>query len=404
MVGGAAMAQVPMEPRRASAPALGGAAAARQRCWQRRVERRSTAALRRPAHGCALVLAALLSRGGSLVAAADSASGGLGELLAFTMGLDGDLARGSAGPVHASVLWPEVGGCPDVDTLFAEGRARSQQALGGLQRRLAEVAARSGAAEGAGSWPADTRGAAPKPIGLLDVLAPLSHGAVSIVDALLTASSVVLTNHRDSGCDLGPLRAPLAPLAVAWEPLRVELHALQGRVLAAALEGRLQTARGDDSAYRAIVGEAERLAALLQRAVALLSPETDAGGPQAAMAAAPPPRPDAGVLTADGDACARFGGILHKDGAKCCASACGARCGSSDCEEGPGGPTACCGRAIPSARRCGDGGVGAPCTLRGSGSTGFEDLDLYSSDGPSREALARVLSNMVAPSGSALSA
>merc|ERR1712129_577084 len=48
------------------------------------------------------------------------------------------------------------------------------------------------------------------------------------------------------------------------------------------------------------------------------------------------------------DPCTPFGGILHHASAnRCCAAACDRFCGASNCELGPGGASACCGRAIP---------------------------------------------------------
>lgn len=62
------------------------------------------------------------------------------------------------------------------------------------------------------------------------------------------------------------------------------------------------------------------------------------------------------------DACTAFDGISHFDGKTCCKASCGKFCGAGNCNQGPGGPYACCGSAIPDTAVCADGSS-APCTL-----------------------------------------
>mmetsp|Transcript_31027 Transcript_31027/g.60899 ORF Transcript_31027/g.60899 Transcript_31027/m.60899 type:complete len:314 (+) Transcript_31027:2-943(+) len=63
------------------------------------------------------------------------------------------------------------------------------------------------------------------------------------------------------------------------------------------------------------------------------------------------------------DPCMPFGGILHHaSGDRCCAAACDRFCGAANCELGPGGATACCGRTIPENLHCGQFQK-APCSL-----------------------------------------
>ena len=66
-------------------------------------------------------------------------------------------------------------------------------------------------------------------------------------------------------------------------------------------------------------------------------------------------------------ACSDFGGILHPSGDTCCASACGNYCGASNCHEGPGGWSACCGGSIAASHYvCGVSEQMAPCKLPGN--------------------------------------
>ena len=62
--------------------------------------------------------------------------------------------------------------------------------------------------------------------------------------------------------------------------------------------------------------------------------------------------------------CLPYNGTTHPTmNNKCCSSKCGAMCGRDDCDEGPGGNSSCCGKAIPDNDVCGYTKIRAPCTL-----------------------------------------
>lgn len=72
------------------------------------------------------------------------------------------------------------------------------------------------------------------------------------------------------------------------------------------------------------------------------------------------------------DPCAKYGGIIHRDGKKCCSNTCGNFCGAYDCDKGQGGASSCCSsKILDSANNvCGadtyrHGGKGkqAPCAM-----------------------------------------
>ena len=71
-----------------------------------------------------------------------------------------------------------------------------------------------------------------------------------------------------------------------------------------------------------------------------------------------------------GDQCGQYGGITQPSNPlKCCSTACGSYCGASNCDEGPGGATACCSSSIDllvCGFGCGEWGCGvAPCQIQG---------------------------------------
>lgn len=76
------------------------------------------------------------------------------------------------------------------------------------------------------------------------------------------------------------------------------------------------------------------------------------------------------------DPCAKYGGVIHRDGKVCCASACGNFCGAYDCDKGPGGGSKCCAGTITKRKdKCTiPDKKSSPCMLENDGIEGGQSV------------------------------